>query len=52
MENSNSPVLIPALQIHRQIIQNMARFYVYDMSRHCGEERGWELPENGLSYTP
>jgi predicted acetyltransferase len=48
MEKSASPVLIPALQIHQQTIQNMARFYVYDMSRHCDEESGWEIPEDGL----
>lgn len=29
-------------------IQNMARFYVYDMSRYCGEEPGWECPDDGL----
>jgi predicted acetyltransferase len=26
------------------IIQNMARFYVYEMSGYCG----WEIPEDGL----
>ena len=26
----------------------MARFYVYDMSRYCGDLPGWEWPENGL----
>lgn len=30
------------------IIQNMARFYVYEMSRYCGDIPGWELPEDGL----
>lgn len=29
-------------------IQNMARFYVYDMSRYCGHIPDWECPENGL----
>ncbi len=30
------------------IIQNMARFYVYDMSRYCGHLPGWECPDDGL----
>lgn len=29
-------------------IQNLGRFYVYDMSRFCGFLSGWETPENGL----
>jgi predicted acetyltransferase len=29
-------------------IQNMARFYVYDMSRYCGHLPGWECPDDGL----
>jgi predicted acetyltransferase len=30
-------------------IQNMARFYVYDMSRYCGFiSDEWEFPKNGL----
>lgn len=29
-------------------IQNMARFYVYDMSEYLGMEDGWAIPENGL----
>ena len=30
------------------LIQNLGRFYVYDMSRYCGGLDGWECPENGL----
>ena len=32
------------------IIQNMARFYSYDMSRSCGfiDDWDWAFPENGL----
>ncbi len=31
------------------LIQNMARFYVYDMSRQCGfQSKDWSMPENGL----
>ncbi|HHF7345180.1 TPA: GNAT family N-acetyltransferase [Legionella feeleii] len=29
-------------------LQNLARFYVYDMSRYCGFLPGWDCPENGL----
>lgn len=29
-------------------IQNMARFYVYDMSEYLGNDKGWECPETGL----
>jgi predicted acetyltransferase/RimJ/RimL family protein N-acetyltransferase len=30
-------------------IQNMARFYVYDLSRECGSiSSDWAIPENGL----
>jgi predicted acetyltransferase len=29
-------------------IQNMGRFYVYDMSRYCGHLPGWECPGDGL----
>lgn len=40
--------LIPALKKDKKIIQNLGRFYVYDMSRYCGFLKGWETPENGL----
>lgn len=32
------------------IVENLARFYVYDMYRHCGfiEDAFWKVPENGL----
>lgn len=29
-------------------LQNLARFYVYDMSRYCGFLPGWSCPETGL----
>ncbi|MES2212490.1 MAG: GNAT family N-acetyltransferase [Pseudomonadota bacterium] len=32
-----------------ELIQNMARFYVYDLSKECGRVlSGWECPDNGL----
>lgn len=31
------------------VIQNMARFYVYDLSRLCGfTSKDWACPANGL----
>lgn len=29
-------------------LQNMGRFYVYDMSEYMGHQAGWEIPEDGL----
>lgn len=29
-------------------IQNLGRFYVYEISRYCGFLSGWKTPENGL----
>lgn len=29
-------------------VQNLARFYVYEMTRYCGSLPGWETPKNGL----
>lgn len=41
--------IIPALQKDQDVIQNLARFYAYDMSEYLGKiESGWEFPENGL----
>ncbi|OGT38700.1 MAG: GNAT family N-acetyltransferase [Gammaproteobacteria bacterium RIFCSPHIGHO2_12_FULL_37_14] len=40
--------LIPATLEEYPVIQNMGRFYVYDMSEYLGSEEGWEIPENGL----
>lgn len=40
--------LVPASLKDYQTIQNMARFYVYDMSKYLGDEEGWECPEDGL----
>ncbi len=42
------PELLEATIDYYPVIQNMARFYVYDMSRCCGHLPGWELPKNGL----
>lgn len=41
--------LIPATFKDYPIIQNMARFYVYDLSRECGFiSKVWALPTDGL----
>jgi RimJ/RimL family protein N-acetyltransferase/predicted acetyltransferase len=40
--------LIPATLKEYPIIQNMGRFYVYDMSEYLGNEKGWEMPNDGL----
>lgn len=43
------PQIIKATMADYPVIQNMARFYVYDMSRFCGQHfGGWECPEDGL----
>lgn len=44
----NKIKLIPAALTDYPAIQNMARFYVYDMSEYLGNEEGWGIPENGL----
>lgn len=44
-----APELINATIDDYPIIQNMARFYVYDMSRYCGFiSEDWACPEDGL----
>jgi predicted acetyltransferase len=40
--------LVEATEQDREIIQNLARFYVYDMSRFCGFLPDWEVLANGL----
>ena len=40
--------LIPATLADYPIIQNLGRFYVYDMSEYLGNTEGWEMPEDGL----
>lgn len=47
-EKQTAPTLIQATTDDYPTIQNMARFYLYDMSRTCGGFPGWECPEDGL----
>ncbi|WP_115708823.1 GNAT family N-acetyltransferase [Legionella sainthelensi] len=43
------PQLIPASLNDYPIIRNMARFYVYDLSRNCGNSSvDWAIPVDGL----
>ena len=44
----NKIKFIPATLADHPTIQNMARFYVYDMSEYLGDKEGWETPEDGL----
>ncbi len=40
--------LSKATQEDKNTIQNLGRFYVYEMSRYCGFLPTWETPSNGL----
>jgi predicted acetyltransferase len=44
----NNIKLVPIRATDYHTVQNMARFYVYDISEYMGCEAGWELPLNGL----
>lgn len=46
--NTNALGLLPASIEQKAIIQNLARFYCYDLSRTMQSESGWEFPEDGL----
>lgn len=46
---SPTVTLEPAMLNEYPMIQNMARFYVYDLSKECGHiSDEWRLPANGL----
>jgi len=40
--------LISATLEDYPVIQNMGRFYAYDMSEYMGKDEGWEMPKDGL----
>lgn len=45
----DAPRLVRATMADYPVIQNMARFYVYDMSRYCGFiSPDWACPSDGL----
>ena len=44
-----TPTLIPATIADHPTIQNLGRFYAYDLSRYCGfGSEDWWMPSNGL----
>ncbi|MDP4155667.1 MAG: GNAT family N-acetyltransferase [Bacillota bacterium] len=45
------PELIKATLADYPIIEHMWRFYIYDMGRYCGFNKGWECPTD-LSFVP
>ena len=42
------PRLHPATPADLPVMQNLGRFYVYDMARYCGDLPDWECPDDGL----
>lgn len=42
--------ILPASIRLKPVIQNMARFYIYDLSKSCGHDtvHDWSFPEDGL----
>jgi len=47
--NALNPIIVLATIADYPTIQNMARFYVYDLSKHCGLTlKDWALPADGL----
>ena len=40
--------IVPATLADYPALQNLARFYVYDISRYCGNLPGWDCPDDGL----
>lgn len=48
-KNNLIPLLVPATMDDYPTIQNMARFYVYELTRHCGFiSDEWHCPKDGL----
>ncbi len=46
------PELIPLGTQDFAIIEAIAQYYEYDMSRYCGHLPGWEFPKSGNYYSP
>ncbi len=40
--------LVPATIEQMPIMQNMSRFYIYDITEYFGHEKGWEIGDDGL----
>ncbi|WP_133137159.1 GNAT family N-acetyltransferase [Legionella rowbothamii] len=45
------PQIIEATQDDLPLIQNMWLFYIYELGRYCGFNKGWECPVN-LNFIP
>jgi predicted acetyltransferase len=49
MKIDNETEVLQAEIKDHSVIQNMARFYVYDMAKYCGFDRKeWSMPDDGL----
>lgn len=48
LEKKMKIALVKATKEDKNTIQNLGRFYVYEMSRYCGFLPTWETPSNGL----
>lgn len=48
VEKTMKITLVKASKEDKGTIQNLGRFYVYEMSRYCGFLPTWETPSNGL----
>jgi chloramphenicol 3-O phosphotransferase len=48
LSNEMNVTLCKASKADKDTIQNLGRFYVYEMSKYCGFLPTWETPPNGL----
>ncbi|MCT4635870.1 MAG: GNAT family N-acetyltransferase [Rickettsiales bacterium] len=49
MVNLNKIQILPANTLDYPVIQNIGRFYVYELSRYCGFiSKEWNIPSDGL----
>lgn len=48
LSNEMNVTLYKASKADKDTIQNLGRFYVYEMSKYCGFLPTWETPPNGL----
>lgn len=42
------PRLVPATAADLPVMQNLGRFYVYEMARYCSDVQGYACPADGL----
>lgn len=48
MTSAAPPRLVPATAADLPVMQNLGRFYVYEMARHCSAVPGYACPADGL----